>query len=134
QVSSFFRIDFAADQQTIQPLLAGQSLTQVRLALSLALEQAQWAALNGEAAVYAQALTQARGVLDEHFNPDYPQSRVLRARLDELGELPVGVATPDLAPTLSAVQAYLQRRQLPVAAPAAADLLEPAPELEDPRP
>lgn len=134
QVSSFFRIDFAADQQTIRPLLAGQSLTQVRLALSLALEQAQWAALNGEAAVYAQALAQARGVLDEHFNPENPQSRALRVRLDELGELPVGVATPDLAPTLSAVQAYLQRRQLPSAASEAADLLEPAPELEDPQP
>ncbi|MBU5233783.1 uroporphyrinogen-III C-methyltransferase, partial [Vibrio cholerae] len=51
QISRYFRIDFNPDDN-IRPLLAGQGLNQVRLALSLALEQAQWAALNGEAAVY----------------------------------------------------------------------------------
>ena len=62
KLSRYFRIDFNADKN-IRPLLAGQSLTQVRLALSLALEQAQWAALNGEAAVYSRALAEARSVL-----------------------------------------------------------------------
>ena len=62
EISQYIRIDFNADKN-IRPLLAGQSLTQVRLALSLALEQAQWAALNGQAAVYTQALAEARNVL-----------------------------------------------------------------------
>jgi uroporphyrin-3 C-methyltransferase len=57
KISQYIRIDFHADKN-IRPLLAGQSLTQVRLALSLALEQAQWAALNGEAEVYAKAVTE----------------------------------------------------------------------------
>ncbi|WP_296217577.1 uroporphyrinogen-III C-methyltransferase [Pseudomonas sp. UBA2684] len=109
-LSQYFRIDFNADQN-VRPLLAGQSLTQVRLALSLALEQAQWAALHGQTQVYRQALQQAREVLDAHFNLDNPDSRALRARIDELVEQPIEVAAPDLSQSLSAVQAYIQRKQ-----------------------
>ncbi|MDE1168595.1 MAG: uroporphyrinogen-III C-methyltransferase [Pseudomonas sp.] len=112
KISSFFRIDFNPDDN-IRPLLAGQSLNQVRLALSLALEQAQWAALNGEAKVYAQALDEARGVLLAGFNQDNTQSRAMLERLGELKKQPVSVVTPDLAASLGAVQAYLERRHLP---------------------
>ncbi|MET1079328.1 MAG: uroporphyrinogen-III C-methyltransferase [Pseudomonas sp.] len=115
QLSRFVRIDFDAEQD-IRPLLAGQSLTQVRLALSLALEQAQWAALNGEAAVFRQALAQAHDILAAHFSQDNPQRKLLETRLNELGELPVAVVTPDLGPALSALQAYLAQRQSAVSA------------------
>ncbi len=108
-LSQYFRLDFDADQN-IRPLLAGQSLVQVRLALSLALEQAQWAALHGHGAVYRQALLQAREVLDGHFSQDNPASRALRARIDELIDRPIEVAVPDLSDSLSALQAYLQRK------------------------
>ena len=111
QVSRYIRIDFNADKN-IRPLLAGQSLTQVRLALSLAIEQAQWAALNGQAPVYSQALTEARDVLKGSFNQDNPQSQVMLEQLNELSQQPVTVLTPDLATTLSAVQGYLERRNV----------------------
>src|SRR5690606_11120257 len=55
QLSRYVRIDLHADQD-VRPQLAGQSLAQVRLTLALALEQAQWGALNGEQEVYRQAL------------------------------------------------------------------------------
>ncbi|HXQ99456.1 MAG TPA: uroporphyrinogen-III C-methyltransferase [Pseudomonas sp.] len=113
KISQYIRLDFHADKN-IRPLLAGQSLTQVRLALSLAIEQAQWAALNGQAPVYTQAVTEARSVLDANFNQDNPQSKVLGERLDELARQPVSVITPDLTPSLAAVQAYLQQRHQPV--------------------
>ena len=113
QISRYIRIDFDADKN-IQPLLAGQSLNQVRLALSLALEQAQWAALNGEAAVYTQALAQAREVLTGNFNQDNPQSKLMLERLVELDKQQVTVVTPDLTETLNIVQAYLERRNLRV--------------------
>jgi len=113
KISQYIRIDFHADKN-IRPLLAGQSLTQVRLALSLALEQAQWAALNGESEVYAKAVTEARSVLDANFNQDNPQSKTLGARLDELAKQPVSIVTPDLTQSLSAVQAYLEQRHKPV--------------------
>ncbi|WP_409315890.1 uroporphyrinogen-III C-methyltransferase [Pseudomonas sp. KCJK9016] len=111
QISRYIRIDFNADKN-VRPLLAGQSLSQVRLALSLSLEQAQWAALNGQAAVYSQALTEARDVLKGNFNPDNPQSKIMLEQVAELSKQPVTVVTPDLAGTLSAVQAYLERRNV----------------------
>ena len=113
QISRYIRIDFNADEN-VRPLLAGQSLVQVRLALSLALEQAQWAALNGQAAVYTQALTEARDVLKNNFNQDNPQSKIMLERVGELSKQPVTVVTPDLTGTLSSVQAYLERRNLNV--------------------
>ncbi|QLC73310.1 uroporphyrinogen-III C-methyltransferase [Pseudomonas sp. LPB0260] len=109
-LSQYFRIDFSADQN-IRPLLAGQSLTQVRLALSLALEQAQWAALHGQTPVYRQALLQAADVLDAHFDRENPASRALRTRIDELIGQTVEVVAPDLGNSLTAVQAYLERKQ-----------------------
>ncbi|MEN0106591.1 MAG: uroporphyrinogen-III C-methyltransferase [Pseudomonas sp.] len=110
KLSRYIRIDFHADQN-VRPLLAGQSLTQVRLALTLALEQAQWAALNGKPEVYRQAMTQARGVLESYFNAENPDSRALLARINELIDQPVAVAMPDLAPATDAVRAYVQRRE-----------------------
>ncbi|UTW09742.1 uroporphyrinogen-III C-methyltransferase [Pseudomonas benzenivorans] len=109
-LAEYFRIDFSADQN-IRPLLAGQSLSQVRLALSLALEQAQWAALHGETQVYRQALLQAAEVLDGHFDRENPASRALRMRIDELIGQSVEVVAPDLTDSLNAVQAYLQRKE-----------------------
>ncbi|WP_280355387.1 uroporphyrinogen-III C-methyltransferase [Pseudomonas sp. BN414] len=108
KLSHYFRIQLDASQD-IKPLLAGQNLSQVRLALSLALEQAQWGALHGQTQVYQQSLRQAREVLSGHFNEENPDSRALLARLDELSSQPVEVKAPDLAPALSALQAYLQR-------------------------
>ena len=133
-LSEYFRLDFSADRN-IRPLLAGQSLVQVRLALSLALEQAQWAALHGQTPVYQQALRQAREVLDGHFELDNPNSRALRTRIDELIERPIEVDAPDLSRSLNAVRAYIQskqsaREQFEVEAPAAAAEVE----VEEPRP
>ncbi|MCG6574309.1 uroporphyrinogen-III synthase [Pseudomonas sp. AF32] len=113
QISRYIRIDFNADEN-VRPLLAGQSLMQVRLALSLALEQAQWAALNGQAPVYTQALDEARDVLRNNFNQDNPQSRIMLERVAELSRQPVTVVTPDLTGALGSVQAYLERRNLTV--------------------
>lgn len=112
QISRYFRVDFNADKN-VKPLLAGQALSQVRLALSLALEQAQWAALNGEAKVYTQAIDEARSVLLGNFNKDNEQGRAMLEQLSVLVKEPVTVVTPDLAESLAAVQAYLERRHLP---------------------
>ena len=117
KISHYFRIDFSADKD-IRPVLAGQGLAQVRLALSLALEQAQWAALNGEPQVFAKAVSEAKSVLQANFNQDDPQSKVIGERLDALAKQRVAVMTPDLAQSLSAVQAYLERRHASAAEPA----------------
>ncbi|MFJ4052158.1 uroporphyrinogen-III C-methyltransferase [Pseudomonas sp. NPDC089743] len=112
EISKYFQIDLNADDN-VRPLLAGQSLNQLRLALSLTIEQAQWAALNGDAKVYTQALDDARSVLVANFDADNPQSKAMLESLNALAEQPVSVVTPDLSESLAAVQAYIQRRHLP---------------------
>nr|WP_154211871.1 MULTISPECIES: uroporphyrinogen-III C-methyltransferase [Pseudomonas] len=115
EISKYFQVDFNADEN-VRPLLAGQQLNQLRLALSLTIEQAQWAALNGDAKVYTQALDDARSVLLANFNADNPQSKAMLDSLNALAEQPVSVVTPDLSESLAAVQAYIQRRHLPAEA------------------
>jgi len=80
----------------------------------MTIEQAQWAALNGEAKVYTQALDDAHRVMLANFNADNPQSKAMLDSLNALAEQPVAVVVPDLADSISAVQAYLERRHLPV--------------------
>lgn len=108
KLSPYFRIEFNA-AQSIRPQLTGQGLAQVQLSISLALEQAQWAALNAQQAIYANALKQAESGLTSYFNLDTPESQALLGRVQSLAQQPVAVAVPDLDPALAAVQAYLLR-------------------------
>lgn len=110
ELTRYVRIDFDAGTD-VKPLLAGQSLAQVRLALSLAIEQAQWAVLNGNTEVYRQSLAQALRLIEDHFNEDNGQSRGLRDRIQALSLRQVAVTLPDLAPALQTLQAYVQKRQ-----------------------
>lgn len=109
QLSGFVRLEFTASDE-VAPLLAGQAREQLRLALRLALEQAQWAALHADAPVYARALEQARELVQQFFGLEDAHNQALYARLGELQAQPVAVALPDLAPALNALQAYLEQR------------------------
>ena len=110
QLSRYVRLDLHADQD-VRPQLAGQSLAQVRLTLALALEQAQWGALNGEPEVYRQALAAAAEVLDTYFDRDNQAVQVLRKRVDELAGQSVVAGVPPLDDALNTLQAYLKRRE-----------------------
>lgn len=110
ELTRYVRVDFDAGTN-VKPLLAGQSLAQVRLALSLAIEQAQWAVLNGNAEVYRQALGQAVEILAGHFSEDNANARGLRERIETLRNRQVAVDLPDLAPALEALQVYVQKRE-----------------------
>ena len=112
QISRYLRVDFNASEQ-VQPLLAGQSLTQVRLALGLALEQAQWAALNGATEVYQQALKQALAIVDAHFSAEDSNVRGLREQISELHEQKVSQELPDLNAALITLEAYIDTRSTP---------------------
>ncbi len=112
ELTRYVRIDLDAEND-VKPLLAGQSLGQVRLALSLAIEQAQWAVLNGNTDVYRQSLEQARALLQDHFSEENGQARGLRERIGALRERQVAVELPDLAPALKALQGYIRKREAP---------------------
>ena len=107
-------------------MLAGQSLSQVRLALSLALEQAQWAALNGQAAVYSQVLDEARDILKGNFNPDNAQSKVMLEQVGRAEQATGHRVDAGYDGYTERVQGYLERRNVnaedsvkPLAKPAA---------------
>lgn len=110
ELTRYVRIDFDAGN-SVKPLLAGQSLAQVRLALSLAIEQAQWAVLNSNEKVYQQSLEQAAQLINDHFSEENGQSRGLRDRIEELKTRQVSVSLPDLSPALRALQTYVQKRE-----------------------
>lgn len=110
ELTRYVRIDFDAGSD-VKPLLAGQSLAQVRLALSLAIEQAQWAVLNGNQEVYRQSLDQAARLIEDHFSEENGQSRGLRDRIEQLAKREVSVTLPDLTPALQAMQSYVQKRE-----------------------
>ncbi|MBE7374632.1 uroporphyrinogen-III C-methyltransferase [Pseudomonas lopnurensis] len=115
ELTRYVRVDFDASAD-VKPLLAGQTLGQVRLALSLAIEQAQWAVLNGNAEVYRQSLQQASALLEDHFSEENGQARGLRERIEALARREVQVTLPDLAPALKALQAYVQKQETPESA------------------
>ena len=110
QLSRYVRLDLHADQD-IRPQLVGQSLAQVRLTLALALEQAQWGALNGEPEVYRQALAAASDVLDTYFDRDNQAVQRMQARIGELSGQPVVAGMPKLDEALRSLQAYLKQRE-----------------------
>ncbi len=110
EAGRYVRIDLDSEAQ-VKPLLAGQSLAQVRLALSLAIEQAQWAVLNGNSEVYRQALGQAVSLLEQLFSEDNEQARALAERLRELMGREVAVELPELTPALRALQGYISERE-----------------------
>jgi len=123
ELTRYVRVDFDASAD-VKPLLAGQTLGQVRLALSLAIEQAQWAVLNGNAEVYRQALQQASALISDHFSEDNGQARGLRERIDALAQREVEVHLPDLSSALKALQAYVEKREAPNETPAEPEMPE----------
>ncbi|WP_314408056.1 uroporphyrinogen-III C-methyltransferase [Pseudomonas kuykendallii] len=123
KLSKYVRLELHADQD-IRPQLAGQSLAQVRLTLSLALEQAQWAALNAQPEIYRAALTQAQELLKTYFDAQSREVGALASRLAQLAEQPVSVEIPDLRPALLGLQAYLKEREAPRQDKPAADAAE----------
>lgn len=129
ELSRYVRIDLHADQD-VRPQLAGQSLAQVRLTLALALEQAQWGALNGEQEVYRQALASASEVLDSYFDRDNQAVQAMQKRIGELAGQQVVAGMPKLDDALSTLQAYLKRREAAELLPEAESVPEPEVEIE----
>lgn len=110
-MSDYIRLDFHSTDE-IRPLLSSQEITHIRLALSLSIEQAQWAALNGQQQAYNQALSQSRALLEYYFPAHNQKSSALLEQLAELEDQPVSQQMPDIQPALIALQAYIHDRTL----------------------
>lgn len=116
KASNYIRLDVNSTEE-IQPLLSSQQLTHIRLAVSLSLEQAQWAALNGQQEVYDQAVAQGIEYLERYFAKDYQVASSILEQLQELTGAKISQTMPDINPALVALQGYIQQRTLERRAP-----------------
>lgn len=86
-------------------------MNRVRRTLQLAIEQAQWAALRGEAEIFQSSLEQADSVLQRFFELDNPAVSRLREQLAAVAEQDIALSPPDIAPVQQALATYMQSRK-----------------------
>ena len=72
--------------------------------MSLVLEQAQWAALNGHQEVYDQALAQAIEFLSRYFPGEHHAAGSMRTHLHELAVMKISQQMPDINTALVDLQ------------------------------
>lgn len=90
--------------ETPPEVLPPQQESVVRQQLQLQLEQAQFAMLQGDQALYRQLLGQANRNLQRYFESDNERSRQLLAELEQLQGIELQVALPDLSATAGLIQ------------------------------
>lgn len=113
RLERYVRVDFQRGK-VITPLLDEAEMQRIRRTLQLTIEQAQWAALRGEAEVYKTSLEQADGLLRQFFELDNPQVQAMQSQLERLAQQQVSLSPPDLSPLQQGLSAYIQsRRNLP---------------------
>lgn len=106
KLSSYVRIDLNADTSTL-PVLTAQGVAQIKMALDLSIEKAQWAALNGEANVYTTELNRTIHLLTSYFNADATNVKTIINKLNLLKAKAVTVHAPDLSDNLRLINKYL---------------------------
>lgn len=111
ELSSYVRLDFNSPDD-LQPLLSSQEVTHIRLAVSLAVEQAQWSALNGQQQAFNQAIEQGINLIRHYFSSENQSAQALLNQLEELAGQSVSQDMPDIKPALLALQAYIADRTL----------------------
>ena len=110
RLERYVRVDFQRGK-VITPQLTAAEMNRVRRTLQLAIEQAQWAALRGEAGIFQSSLEQADSVLQRFFELDNPSVGKLREQLAAVAEQDVEMTPPDIAPVQQALAAYMQSRK-----------------------
>tara|TARA_R110001599_G_scaffold353837_1_gene599635 strand:- start:4150 stop:5463 length:1314 start_codon:yes stop_codon:yes gene_type:complete len=112
RLERYVRVDFQRGK-VITPLLDEAEMQRVRRTLQLTMEQAQWAALRGESAIYQASLTQAKNILQQFFELENPQVKAMQNQLTALAERQVDLDAPDLSGVQQDLAAYIQSRRSP---------------------
>lgn len=110
RLERYVRVDFQRGK-VITPQLTAAEMNRVRRTLQLAIEQAQWAALRGEAEIFRSSLEQADSVLQRFFEADNPEVSMLREQLANVAEQDISLDPPDIAPVQQALATYMQSRR-----------------------
>lgn len=94
----------------MQTLMDPQWEGMVRQNLRMLLEQAQVALLSGNQKLYSESLERAQYWVKEFAETDEAASQAIARELRQLGSEQVAVAKPDLARSLNALDAAIERR------------------------
>ncbi|MBI5448128.1 MAG: uroporphyrinogen-III C-methyltransferase [Gammaproteobacteria bacterium] len=105
--------------QPIEPLLAPEEFLYLKQNIQLQLQQAQWAALHQQQAVYVASLQHAASWINHYFTDNNLSSRALQQSLVELQKQMVQPALPDLSNLVAAMGRAQQSVSAPVAPRAA---------------
>lgn len=108
-LSGYVRVDFNANSKVL-PLLTAQGVGQLKMALSLSIEKAQWAALNGEASIYTAELDRTAQLITEYFDINHSEVTALVNKINELKTKTVITKVPDITDTLLLVNNYLDEQ------------------------
>lgn len=98
--------------QLIHPLLSPEQQAYLQQNLQLILQQAQWAALRGQGAVYQSSLDQAKKWIENYFARNLPATQAFLQAISDLQKVNVQPDLPDLAPIARKIQqvAYIQNK------------------------
>ena len=90
--------------QAIEPLLQPAQFLYLKQNIELQLQQAQWAALHRQQALYLDSLKRATTWVNHYFTDNNVASRAIQQNLVELQKIDIAPALPDLSPTIEAIQ------------------------------
>jgi uroporphyrin-3 C-methyltransferase len=99
----------------MQALMDPQWEGLVRQNLRMLLEQAQIALLSGNQALYKASLEGALHWVAQFLESDEARARAMSDEIKQMGELTIEVPQPDIARSLQAMDAAIERRQYPQA-------------------
>lgn len=101
ELKSLIRVTREAEN-SISPALSTQEKAQVMRTLQLAVEQAQWAVLQGDTQIYTQSLATIQKNLQDFFNADKNQQALL-AHIQQLEKTTLQVPPVDITESLQAL-------------------------------
>lgn len=94
----------------IEPLMTKEQQRILTQHCQLLLQQAEWALINQDQAVYANSLQQAIEHLKQHFNADDQRTRSLMSALQQLSMINVAPELPDIIQTQEIIQQTINSR------------------------
>lgn len=86
----------------IKPLLSKERQQYIQLNLQLLIEQAQWALLHYEPAVYQASLQQAEKIIQANFDANYVTTQAILQNIEQLKKIQLS-PLPDLTPLLQSI-------------------------------
>ncbi len=100
-------------EKPLEPLLAPNQHFFLIQNLSLLLEQARLALLNGHNEIYQERLATTKKWIKQYFDTEHNVTRNMLANINELQKLDIDPPLPDISSTFSAIKKYRTQGQSP---------------------